>query len=321
MVQGTTGSYASLVARQNFIQNQIQDQVYREAQLIMFMDGAGKKQDSGGPSPFLVPMITAGTSPSAFFEDEQFALTGSQTYNQASTKAFYIGAKYGYSGMVADNNRHNGYVEDIAQLETVEKGAADVFKKVDDTLCGSTQDQGISAILDDTAVNGGINPGSVTTWASKVVTPASGSYVLRAIEDAQGALAASPYVSRPTHVLMPPGQVLNLSRQTSLTSLGPQVRINDPGSSTGRLDFSSYQPTRMGVGGIDVVSINGLTSTESFVVDINQLLLLEHRPVTIKSIPNATNPDSEAVLVSWGGAMVALKRNAHARIKSLASTV
>lgn len=298
------------------------DLPFRRTDFLNFLRENGLVVASNGSQPFKWNLINDVNSSAEVFSEGQAApVAGKQTYQQASLSPFYARVVVGYSGHVRDNR--GGMYEDAVALE-IAKGTADLFKKVEDTLLNSTQDQGIAAIIDSAGTYAGLAAGTVTQWASEE-NGTVGTLTITAVEDLYEELVSAsggssvPRGANPTHILFPPNQITNWTRTIGASASTSLMRFAPPAMGGGVFD-----PGMLGAGlvpqlawnGRPVVSIAGITSTEGYMIDaMSGFELVVHRDVEV--IELARTSDDVNFQISFACALKVARRNAHGKMTGI----
>jgi hypothetical protein len=266
--------------------------------------------DAPGSQPFKWNVIDAANAQAAVFTEGQSLSTfGNQGYVQASQPAFYVRAAGGESGHMRDNRVKGGTYEDVRSLE-IAKATSDMWKIMEDQLCGSTADVGIASIIDSGTTYAGIAPGSYTSWVS-VETALGGALTVTALQDLYETLRASPYGATPTHVLMPQNQVTNYVNVAGAPGSANSAFRIQPGVQGGAFDAGVVIPMAT-FNGLPIVPIRGLATTEVYMVDVSKLDLLIHRQPEVREI--AKTNDDDLFMVSVAGCLRASRRKSFGKL-------
>jgi len=291
------------------------DQVFRDTDLINFLASEGRVVEAPGSAPFKWNIIqTANATAAVFSEGDSISTYGNQLYEQASQPAFYVRATGGETGHMRDNRTKGGLYEDIRSLE-IQKATADVWKKMEDELCGSTANRGIASIVDAGDTYAGLAPATVTSWAS-LETNVSGALTITVLQDMYETLRSSPYGATPTHILAPQNQVTNYINVAGAPGAANSAFRIVPGAQGGAFDAGVVLPL-VTFNGMPVVPVRGLTSTELYMVDINHLELLIHRAPEVREL--AKTSDDDLFQVSLAGCLRADRRRAHGKLINLSA--
>jgi hypothetical protein len=282
------------------------DTVFRRTDLLNFLSSQGRVRRWMGGQPQQWNIVTTANSASEVFSEGAAApVAGKQAYAQASLSPFYARVIAGYSGHVADNQRAGGMWIDPIQ-DAIVKGTADLWKKVEDTIVGSTADQGIQSVVDAGDTYAGLAPGSYSTHAS-IETAVGGALSFTVLEDniETGALA----MAKPTHILAPHNQLTNYIRLAGASAATSNVRYT-PGTK----DFGTGSAIdNLSYNGMPLVGISGLTTTVILMLDMTSDFAFEiFRDVEIKPLSSAN--DDTSVQISVAGALVCKVRRAHIKL-------
>jgi hypothetical protein len=323
---------SSTLVREN-VQGGAVDLVFRRTDLLNWFMSRATVSRLTGAFPLQWNVVSAAnTSAEVFAEGQAAPIPGKQTYNRASISPFYIAVSAGFSGRVRDQVANGGVYTDPLQ-DAIVKGTADSYKKLDDTLCGTTQDQSLQSAIDSGDTYAGLAPGSVTTHAAKE-TAVGGAMTLGTLIDMQEALALTPYTAATTDILSCANQISNY-----LELVGPQngtaanrlVRFNDP-MQGGRLFDAGMLPNGYGLGGmapaaafntVPWFSIGGLTNTVVLFADTSPteagpgIELKVVRDLTVERL--AKTGDDETILITSAYIIVVRRRNAQGKLTGLAA--
>lgn len=309
-------SSLSALARPN-VQGGPADLLFRDTDLLNLLRANGCVKDGMGPSPFKWNVVTAANSSvEVFVEGQAMPLQGRQTYVQASVDAFYVRGVAGTTGHVMDNLAKGGFYDDPTSIERL-LVESDIFKKIEDELCGSTQDRGIAAVIDATGTYAGLAQGTYAVWASEE----NGSIGTLGVDDLQdlyeeltsASVGGVARGSTPTHVLLPVNQLTNYANTIGAGASSGGVFRAPMGQ---RVDFGQ---TRIGGGQafneMPLAVVRGMTTTELYMVDITDIELLVHRDLTVA--PIVGNPEETKFAVSCAMALKVKRRNKHGKLTGI----
>lgn len=314
MAAQTISTLASL-ARPN-VKSGVVDLLFRKTPFFDLLRASGRVEDGQGPTPFKWNLVYSGGTTEVFVEGQALPAVSRQTFTQASLDAFYVRGLFGLSGHAKDNAAKGGFYDDPKMVEEALM-KSDVFKKIEDTLLSSTQDQGIAGIIDSSGTYAGISASTITQWASEENGSIS-TLDVADMEDLYEELVSAaggssvPRGNKPTTVLAPPNQVTNYIRTIGSSASTPLVRLA-PG---GAFD-AGFDRARATFQGLPVVEIAGITATEMYMVDINDLSLLVHRDLRID--PVVGSPEEENYQVSTAVCLKVEHRNWHGKMTGITS--
>lgn len=290
------------------------DLLFRKTDLFNLLRLTGRVQDGSGPSPFKWNVVYAGATAETFVEGQALPAATKQSYAQASLDAFYARGRFSVSGHVRDNMAKAGFFDDPQNIEEMLM-KSDVLKKVEDSLVGSTQDIGIAAIIDSTGTYAGLAQGTYSAWASEengsisTLDVADMEDLYEELVSASGG-SSVPRGATPTHVLAPPNQITNYIRTIGSSATTPLVRLA-PG---GAFD-AGFDRARATFQGLPVVQVSGITNTEMYMVDINDMTLLVHRDLRIDEVVG--NPEESSFIVSTAVCLKVEHRNWHGKLTGI----
>jgi hypothetical protein len=269
-----------------------------------------------GADPSEWNLVTAANSSAETYVESQAApVAAAQTYSRAALNAFFAHISVGYSDRVALQVAAGGVYDDPIMME-IQRGTADLMKKVEDTLVGTTQDQGIQSIIDGGDTYAGLAPGSVTAHASKE-TSVGGALGLDDLEDLAEALSQTPYISQPTDILAAQNQITNYGRLVGPAATTSLMRwTGQPGGGgvdAGNIGPGGYLQGQVSWNGLPWTGISGLTNTVILMLDMTSgVELLVRKDITV--VPLAQTSHDTNVLIDFGCALKVARRNAHGKL-------
>lgn len=305
------------LVREN-VETGARDLMFRKTDLLQAIARfGGSFVSSNGAAPFKWVIVTGvNGSAGTFVEGQAPAAPGSQTLQRASIDVFGVEADWSMTGHAADNATKGGYYDDAPGLEEL-LAKADLMKKVEDILCGSTQDQGIASIVDKDDTYAGLAPGSVAQWAS-YESAVGGALTMSAIDDMYEALtsASSSGVARgamPNVLLANPKQIKKYSQLAGVAGAANNSVLVSPDGSKG-LDLAfkwaaaSYQ-------GIPLVQVRTLANSELYMLDMTDFTVIEHRAPKVDLV--SLNPELMQWRVSTTMCLKVEKRSQHGKLTGL----
>jgi hypothetical protein len=311
----TNSNVASSLIREN-VQGAAVDLVFRRTDLLNFLRARGAVRPWTGAYPTAWNLVTAANGSSEVYAEGSAApVAGKQTYSRAQLSPFYTRVVVGYSGHVRDQVANGGVYEDPIAGE-IQRGTVDLFKKVEDTLCGTTADQGIQSAIDAGDTYANVAPGSVTAWAAKE-TAVGGALTLAALQDLEEALSLTPYLSQPTDILTCHNQVNNYTDLVGPANGTAANRLARFDLGSGTID-AGMSPTGLltsvhQFNGKPITPIAGLTNTVWLMLDMTTgVELLVARDLTVE--PLAKTGDDQNLQITFACALKVAKRNAHGKL-------
>lgn len=314
---GATLSSLGALLKEN-VENGSYDLIFRETDLLRAIsDFGGGMVSSQGSAPFAWQVVSgSNSSAETFVEGQAPPASGQQTYLRPSLNVFGVRVVWGISGHARDNAVKGGYYEALPSAEEI-YAQTDVMKKVEDTLCGSTQDQGIASIIDASDTYAGLAPGSYAQWASEE-NNVGGALTMSAMDDLYEELtsATAGSVNRgasPSAILAHPKQIRKYSALAGVAgAANNSVRVMPDGSNGLDLGFrwgmASYQ-------GIPILRIRTLANSEMYMLELGDFELIEHRPLTIER--TSVNPELIEYAVSTTMCLKVRRRNKHGKMTGL----
>jgi hypothetical protein len=303
---------SSALVRENQAPGAI-DTVFRDTQFLNFMRAMGRVRMWQGGYPQSWALVTAAnTSAESFVEGQALPASGKQSYARTSLNPFFVRVVAEASGHVMDQVAHGGVYLDPVQ-DALEKGTLDLFKKFEDSLVGTTQDQGVQSVIDSGDTYAGLAPGTYTTHAS-IETAVAGALSFTALEDniETGAISA---MAAPTHILSCQNQITNYKRLLGVSAGNSAVTaVRFDGSAT---DFGIGGPNEF-MGGLQYqgrpwIGVSGLTQTVILMLDMRDDLAIElYRTPRVE--PLAKTDDGQKWAISMAGAIVCKTRRRHIKL-------
>lgn len=306
-------SALSALLRPN-VESKTHDLLFREADFVnLLRENGGFKDGGSGGAPYKWNVITSGNSSvETFVEGQAPPPAGRQTPVQASVDVFGVRGVIGETGHVRDNRERAAFYEDPMDLEQMLL-EADLFKKLDDELCGSTQDRGIASIIDSTGTYAGLSQGTYSVWASEE----NGTIGTLGIDDLQDLYeelvsptggSSVPRGAKPTHVLMPANQITNYQN-----TIGPVAGSGSLFRFQGNTGFNGgLIRSGMAFQEMPVVQVRGITSTEVYMLDMTDIEVLIHRDIRVD--PILGNPEMIQEQLSATFAVKVRRRNKHGKM-------
>jgi hypothetical protein len=302
---------SSSLVRENVQGSGAVDTVFRDTQLLNFFRAMGRVRNWRGGQPQQWNLVTAANSSAeTFSEGQAVPIAGKQSYAQASLSPFYARVVAEVSGHVMDQVRQGGVWFDPVQ-DALEKGTLDLLKKFEDTIVGTTQDQGIQSVIDAGDTYAGLAPGTYTTHAA-IETAVGGALSMTVLEDniETGAVSA---MAAPTHILSCQNQITNYKRL-----LGPSASSGGAMQYfQGATDFGIGGPNEF-MGGLQYqgrpwVGVSGLTTTVILLLDMRDDIAIELFRTPIAE-PLAKTDDGQKWSITMAGAIKCATRRRHIKL-------
>jgi len=314
---GATLSSLGALLKEN-VETGAHDLIFRETDLLRAIsDFGGGMIASQGSAPFKWQVVSGSNgSVETFVEGQAPPASGQQSYLRPSLDVFGVRAVWGITGHARDNALKGGYYESLPSAEEV-YAQSDVAKKIEDSLCGSTQDVGIASIIDAGDTYAGLAPGSNAQWASEE-NAVGGALTLSAMDDLYEELtsALSGSVNRgasPSAILSHPKQMRKYSALAGTPgAANNSVRVMPDGTQGLDLSFrwgaASYQ-------GVPILRIRTLANSEMYMVELGDFELIEHRPLTVERVN--VNPELIEYSVTTTLCLKVRRRNKHGKMTGL----
>lgn len=311
----TNSDISSSLVRENVLNpSGPTDLVYRAPDLLQWLMARGASGKMTGAYPFTWNAITAANSAAATFsEGEAIGLPGKQTYTRYSLSPTYARAPFAMSGHSRDQTSSGGTYGDLLQIET-NKAVVDLYKKVDDILCGTTSNVGIQSAID---ANDSYAGSSSSPWVS-VETNVGGALTVGVLQDAEEAVVTSPYIGNPTDLLMPRNQITNYLNTVGTGATTSLVRL----VAGAPFDAGSMPQGTCTYNGMPVVPIRGLTNTVALMVDMTPgsdgragIYLGIARDVLVEKLAKTSDDDNYVASIAF--LLKVDRRNAHVKLTGL----
>lgn len=313
---GATLSSLGALLKEN-VESGAHDLLFREADLLMLIARVGRMTQSQGSAPFAWNVVSGSNgSVEEFSEGQAPPASGQQTYLRPSLNVFGVRAVWGITGHARDNAVKGGFYSALPSEEEV-YAEADVMKKIEDVLCGSTQDKGIASIIDAGDTYAGLAPGSYAQWASEE-NAVGGALTLSAMDDLMEELtsATSGSVHRgasPDVILAHPKQIRKYSALAGAPGAANNSVLVSPNGRDG-LDLA-FQWAAARYQGIPIVRVRTLANSEMYFLEGSDLELIEHRPLTIDKV--SLNSELIEYAVSTTMCLKVRRRNKHGKMTGL----
>lgn len=311
----TQTTLTPLLKQNNTTPNGPIDLLFREVDFLNVLRESGRVEDSQGAEPLTWNVTTAGNgSAEVFAEGAAPPVAGNETQTTASLSTFAVRTVYGLTRGAQINNEKRGYLGNAQEIESLGAEKA-LFKKIEDELMGSTADRGIASIIDATGTYAGLSQGTYSIWASNE-TNVGGALTLAVlqtlVEDmTNGTVGGIARGATPTHFLMPQNQISNYlalfgpsAGASSLVRMMPGHTDAGSGLGKGRYDYDA--------GAITIARCRSMTTTEIYLVDIMDMMLIQHGPLEEKEIVG--NPQNIQFEVSSRHFFQVKSRNKHGKL-------
>lgn len=288
------------------------DLVYRGTDLFEYLGRRGRVRDAMGGSPFKWPIVYGSNTAEVFTEGAAPPSASEHSSAMASLAAFYVRNTVGITGHQRDNVAKGAFYEDPMALAKL-LSQADLFYQLETQLTGSTQDRGISAIVDSTGTYAGLAQGTYAQWASEE-NAVSGAQTLAQLHTLYFELIADSVSSvnrghMPKEILSDVNQINNyVGLMDGRATTGSVLRV-DP--TNGPVDGGFARPGMVSFMGMPWVPCRLIADTEVYMVDVDDFELLIQRD--LRADPVIGNPELEQVQLSFAAALKVAHRNWHGK--------
>lgn len=295
-------SGANLI-RPNIREGAPQDLTGRRTDFVDFLRSQGLVRPGAGSVPYKWNLETSGNASAELYAEGQSAPSpGKRTLAQVSLGAFYAQAAGAVTGHMRDQVNQGGTLEDVMAGE-LRSATAALWYLVETTLTGSAQDKGIASIIDAADVYGGVNPSTVTAWAS-YEAGSIGTLDIADLEDLYEGITGLPRAGTVSALLCNVNQLTNYGRIAGPGATTPILRGTMPGQSGSPYDLGVLKPG-MAFNGAPFVGVRTITNTELYSLDLTPaddgepgVSLVVHRDVTVDRLGKVNDDDQFLVTAS-----------------------
>lgn len=280
-------SSAANLIRPN-VQDGITELIFRDTDLLNWFESTGRVRPNDGGAPYLWNIMPSTSNAAEIYVESQGLPTiGQPSYSQASVPAVYFRAFSSNTGHVRDQVSRRGVYADPVQT-AIDDATKLLRTKIDDTLAGSTANRGIASIIDSADLYGGIDPATVTQWAS-LETAVSGALTIAVLNTMYRTLTDTPRGANPDTVLANINQLLNYGNLFGYASSSAR---SQPRQDMGKPYDLGIMKTLMSFNGAEFVGIRSLANSELYMLDAaSGIELREQRALTVEPLAK-TNDDN-----------------------------
>lgn len=301
MAQNIT-SGANLI-RPNIREGAPQDLTGRRTDFVDFLRSQGLVRPSSGSAPFKWNLETSGNGSAELYTEGQAPPTpGKRTLAQASLGVWYAQVTAAVTGHMRDQIARGGTLEDVVAGE-LRSATTALWYLVETTLTGSAQDKGLASVVDAGDVYAGINPGTVSAWASYEQGSIS-TLDIADLEDLYRNIIALPRSGNVDVILANVNQLVNYGRIAGPAATSPILRGTLPGQSGAPYDLGVMKPG-MAFNGAPFQGIRTLADSELYSLDLTPaedgepgVSLVIHRDVTTEKLGKVNDDDQYLLTVS-----------------------
>ena len=244
-----------------------------------------------GAEPYKVSLLIGNGSTAGRFVEGQAASAGARrSFAEISYSAFYWREVVRVTGRLLDIARAGGVLDPNLLQAEIENATLNMLYAMEQDFLGSS---------------------TYTTHASKMST-VSGAQTAAALADHYEAITAAPFNAMPTDILSAPNQVTNY---TNLAGLGG-------GTATARIMLPATQGYDIGINpaaasfnGIPWRQINGMTNTETYWPNLNDITMGMQRDATYE--PYGKTNDDTTGQVTMAVIPIVERRRSHSKQESL----
>ena len=303
-------SSASLI-RPN-VQGDVTDLVFRKTDLLDWFEARGYVRLNDGGAPYKWNLLPSTTNAAEIYVESQGLPTiGQPAYAQPSVNATYFRAFSSATGHVRDQVERQGVYADPVKT-AVEDALKNLRTLIDSTLAGSAQDRGIASIIDAADVYGGLDPATVTQWAS-LETAVGGALTIGVLNTMYRTLTDSPRGANPDALLMNINQMLNYG---NLFGYASSLARSQPRQDMGKPYDLGIMRETMSFNGAGVSGIRSLANSELYMLDTSTgIELREQRSLKIEAL--AKTNDDETKMATQALIPVFRNRRVHGKLTGL----
>lgn len=280
------------------------DLEFNETDLLNLFESRGWVRPNDGGAPYLWNIKTGSTVTAEIYVESQGlpTSTGAPTYQRASVPAVYFRAIHEDTGHIQDQRDRGGVYQDPTQI-AIDLAIKKLRVLIDQTLAGSTANRGIASIIDSGDLYGGLDPATVTEWASYEVN-VGGAMAVSSLNTMWRTLVDTPRAAMPTEVWV---ALLQFERYTSLAgpaaASGIQYQPRQEQGTPYDLGMMRQQASFNGAG---FTPLRSLATSELYMIDPRDgIELREQRPLKVE--PLAKVNDNNVLMASR--ALVPVVRN------------
>jgi hypothetical protein len=309
-------SDSSALIRPNIQEGGPTDLTARRTDFLDFMRSQGRVRQWAGSSPRKWNLTYSGNaSAELFVENQGLASPGKRTFAQASLSPWYARAVAAITGHLRDQIAKGGTFEDLLKGELADALKA-LFYLCETTLCGSAQDKGFSSIIDAADVYAGIDPASITLWASQE-TGSIGTLDVADMQDFYGNMIALARGADPSVILGNTNQMKNYGNIQGPSAGSGSIYRGELPSVSGQPFDIGVMRNGMGFNGIPITPIRTMANSELLWLDLvnDDPAILMIRDVETKQL--GLRNDNEEYMVSVGMALHVPNRRVHGIMRGI----
>lgn len=282
---------------------ELTDLQFLETDLLNWFEARGYIRRNDGGAPYEWNIKTGSTiSAEIYVSGQGLPTPGTPRYSRSSVPATYYRVIVQNDGHSRDQQALGGFYQD--PIKTAIDNAIKALRLlIDQTLAGSVANRGLLSIVDSADLYGGLDPATVTEWASYEVN-VGGALAVSVLNTMWRTLVDTPRGATPTSILT---ALLQFERYTSLggPAAGSGIQFQ-PRQERGLPYDLGMMKEMASFNGAGVTPIRSLASTEILMLDENDgIELREQRALTVE--PLAKNNDDDTLMVTR--ALVPVIRN------------
>jgi hypothetical protein len=271
---------------------EVTDLQFTDTDLLNFFESRGWVKPNDGGSPYRWNIKT-GTTVAAeiFVEGQALPAPGTPLYTQASVAATYWRVIIANTGHLRDQIARGGIYQDPVAIG-VDNALKMLRVLIDSTLAGSAANRGLASIIDAADVYGGIDPATVTNWASYEVN-VGGAMTLAALNTMWRTLVNTPRGANPTDVLV---SLLQFQRYTDLGGPTSSAAQYQPRRDAGLPYDMGMMKQPASLNGVPWTPIRSLATSELYMIDpADGFELREQRSLEVEKLAKVNDDDTQVM--------------------------
>lgn len=282
---------------------ELTDLEFTKTDLLNWFESRGYIRPNDGGSPYLWNIKTGSTIVGELFVEGQGMPTmGTPAYRQASVPAIYARAFAQNTGHVRDQAARQGFYQDPKQI-AIDNAIQKLRVILDSTLAGSANNRGLASIIDAADLYGGLDPATVTEWASYEVN-IGGALALAGLNTMWRTLVDTPRGADPSDILV---ALLQFERYTSLAGPVASTAGYQPRQERGLPYDLGMMKEMASFNGAGITPIRSLATSELFMLDPSDgIELREQRSLEVEEL--AKTDDNDPTIMA-SRALVPVVRN------------
>jgi hypothetical protein len=242
------------------------DLLYRKTDLIDFFRSQGRIRPwQGAPTKQWALTYSGNGSAELFVEHQALPGAGKRSFATASISPWYARAVAAVTGHLVDAIAKGGTYEDLLEGELKDATKALLYL-MEQTLAGSASNKGIFNYIDAADVNQGLDPATVTLWAS-LETAIGGVLDVADMQDFYISMTGSGRGADPSVIVANTNQMRNYGNIQGPAAAGSIYRGTLPGESGKPYDLGVMHKG-MGFNAVPFAPVRSITNSEILWLDL-----------------------------------------------------